>query len=665
MVRINSLTKQYGGRVLFSGLDWQIRPEARVGLVGPNGAGKTTLLRILAGEEHPESGEILRPKAQSIGYLAQEIVASPDGSILAETLEAEHEIRTLEEEIESVESALQKPGDPEASERLLARYGDLRHRYEARGGYELEARARAILSGLGFREAQLHEPVRALSGGFRMRVALARLLLARPGLLLLDEPTNHLDLETLDWLEEFMADYEGAIIVASHDRVFLNRMTDEIGELDAGRFTLYPGNYDAFLEIRELRREQQEAAAAQQARRVAEIERFIERFRAKATKARQAQSRVKLLAKMKRIEAPARRSRTMRLAFPAPPRGGAVPISLRGVVKRYGAKTVYDGLDFTTARGDRIALVGPNGAGKTTLLRLLAGVLPFEGGERLLGHGITLAYYAQHQLENLDPERTILESAAEGAPDEIRPRLRTLLGAFLFHGDDVDKKIAVLSGGERARVALCRMLLRPANLLLLDEPTNHLDLQSREVLEGALAEYAGTLIFISHDRYFINRLATKICAVSAGSLEVHLGDYDDWQEQVSRRASGPAGGGPARPAAGRLRAEPVAPAGAAVAGKEAAREERRRADTERRAQREEAKRREAALRPQRTRLRLLEEEIAAEESRLEEIATSQTDPAVYSDPERARSAAHERRGAEERIATLYDEWQRLADQVDA
>jgi ATP-binding cassette subfamily F protein 3 len=623
MIQLRSVKKQYSGQVLFEKLDWHIPRDGRIGLVGPNGAGKTTLMRILAGEEACDEGGVQHPRAITIGYLPQDVSAPVSGSVLVEVLEANAELRRME--------------------------------------------AKRILGGLGFVEEEFHAPVSSLSGGFRMRVALSRLLLAQPDLLLLDEPTNHLDLESLVWLEEFMTGYPGAVIVASHDRFFLNRMVAQVAEIDRGRFTLYPGNYDDYVQIRHLRREQEEAKARQQARRVEEIERFINRFRAKASKARQVQSRIKMLEKMDSVDLRAESRKKVRLSFPQPPRSGAVVMELRGLVKRYGEKTVYDGVDFSVARADKLALVGPNGAGKTTLLRVLAGVLPFEDGTRREGHNVSLGYYAQHQLESLDPRRTVLEEVLEAAPDPVRPRVRSLLGLFLFSGDDVDKRIAVLSGGEKARVALCKMLLRPVNLLLLDEPTNHLDLHSREVLEEALQQYAGTIVLISHDRYFINRIASKVCEIRDGSLEMYVGDYDDYTRAVQARA-GPAAmtdadGSPQAPGTDAGASVPAtgqdrrAEAGRRKAEAAALRERKR-------AEQEERRRRERAARPIRERLKDVEEQIAGEEKRREEVLALQADPHVYADGSRAREIAHERRGLEERLAYLYDEWAELTGQLE-
>jgi ATP-binding cassette subfamily F protein 3 len=630
VIQLDGIAKAYGGQTIFRDLSWRIAGRARIGLVGPNGAGKTTLCRILAGLEEPDAGQVTRDRATTIGYLAQEVAASHAGSVLGEALAGFTEVWDLEREMETVAAALASQPD----DALTTRYGELQHRFEVAGGYRLETEAKAILGGLGFAAADFTRPIAELSGGWRMRAALARLLLLRPTLLLLDEPTNHLDLESLAWLEGYLADYEGSVVVVSHDRYFLNRMVTSIAELHAGGFAAYPGNYDAFLVEREARRELREAQARNQQKRVAEIERFIERFRYKATKARQVQSRVKMLERMERIEVdPA--AREIRLGFPAPPRTGRRVLGLRGVHKAYGDHVVYAGVDLEVERGDRIALVGVNGAGKSTLLRILAGVLPFERGERAPGAQVTTHYYAQHQLEALDPGRTVLEEMEAAAPEASHTRLRTLLGAFLFSGDAVDKKIAVLSGGEKARVALARMLVRPAPLLCLDEPTNHLDLASRERLETALEAFPGTMVFISHDRYFINRLATRVVEVVDGRLTTYPGNYDDYRAALERGAAPPAPAAAPAPAASVRTPRPRAP------------------------------RVDPAVRALRRRVDEIERQIHALEDRLRELGDALADPALYADGDRVRAIAVERKRAEQQVAWLMHEWEELSTALAA
>ncbi|HET7341007.1 MAG TPA: ABC-F family ATP-binding cassette domain-containing protein, partial [Methylomirabilota bacterium] len=550
MIQLENVSKSFGGQQVFRDVTWRIGERERIGLVGPNGAGKTTLCRILAGLEEPDTGQVSRPRGTTIGYLAQDVAASTAGSVLAEALSGFEQVWALEREMEDVARALETaPG-----EALTERYGDLQHRFEALGGYRLETAARAILSGLGFRPEELSRSLAEFSGGWRMRAALARLLLLAPSVLLLDEPTNHLDLASLAWLEDFLAGYDGTVVVVSHDRYFLNRMVTSIADLTPDGVTVYPGDYDDFLVEREARRELLEARARNQAKRIAEVERFIERFRYQATKARQVQSRIKMLERVERIELPGAR-RQVHFSFPEPPRTGRRVATLAGIHKAYGDNVVYAGVDLAVERGERLALVGDNGAGKSTLLKILAGVLPFEGGERTLGSHVAVHYYAQHQLDALDPARTVLDELEAVAPESTHTRLRTILGAFLFSGDSVDKKVAVLSGGEKARLALARMLVRPAALLCLDEPTNHLDLASREVLEAALAAFPGTIVFISHDRYFINRIATEVTHVDHGRLTRYLGGYDDY---LAALASGGAASWTTAPAT------PMAPAAASL-----------------------------------------------------------------------------------------------------
>jgi ATP-binding cassette subfamily F protein 3 len=537
VIHLDRLQRRFGARVLFDGLSWLIPKEARYGLVGPNGAGKTTLLRLLSGEDAPDAGAIHRAGTVRIGYLPQEVETVGEGTVLSTVLDGFADVRRMEEQLEALERRMADaaPGDPEM-ERYSASYGELRPRFEAIGGDRVESKARAILSGLRVPIARFHEPLARLSGGWRMRVALARLLLSAPDLLLLDEPTNHLDLEAIDWLEKFLEGWEGAFIVVSHDRYFLNRMVREIVELERGRLTEFPGGYDDYLAARAERLLAQEAAAKQQAREIAHVERFIERFRYKSTKAKQVQSRIKSLEKIERIDAPSR-TKKVRFGFPPAPRSGDVVVRAEAVAKAYGDVRVFTSLDLLIRRAERVALVGRNGAGKSTLLKMIAGRVPVDDGRLEIGHNVVAQYYAQHQLEALDPAATLLETLEQVADPGSRQRLRTLLSSFLFSGDDVDKKVGVLSGGEKARLALARLLIRPSNLLLLDEPTNHLDLASREVLEDALDEFEGALIVISHDRYFINRIATTIADVGGGQATLFPGDYDTFLERHAKDAA--------------------------------------------------------------------------------------------------------------------------------
>ena len=654
MIQLEDISKAYGGQQLLTGLSWRIPDGERIGLVGPNGAGKTTLCRLLAGEEEPDAGRISRPREATVGYLPQEVGGSTASSVLAEALTGFEDVWQVEREMEEVAAQLAAAPGAKESEALTARYGDLQHRFEALGGYRLETQAKAILGGLGFRPADFARPLAEFSGGWRMRAALARLLLLRPSLLLLDEPTNHLDIESLEWLEGVLADYDGTVVLVSHDRYFLNRMVTSIAELGPAGVTVYPGDYDDYLVQRAAGRELLLARARNQAKRIAEVERFIERFRYQATKARQVQSRVKMLARMERVEVE-REARGIRFAFPHPPRTGRRVAWLAAARKAYGENVVYAGVDFEVERGERVALVGPNGSGKSTLLRMLAGVLPLDRGARALGAHVVVHYYAQHQLDALTPTLTVLEELERAAPELGQTRLRTILGTFLFSGDAVEKKIAVLSGGEKARVALAKMLVRPAALLCMDEPTNHLDLAAREVLENALAQFQGTIVFISHDRYFINRIATKIVEVGGGLVTPYLGNYDDYLA-AKERATAEVVPGTGEPGAARISerhssGQPPAPPSPArrVQPARASGKESRRSGT---ATKE--------VRELRRRLEEVEKQIHAFEARLAELGEALGDPAFYSDGERVRAVTAERKTAEEQVAWLMRQWEELS-----
>jgi len=640
MIQIEGVAKGYAGQPILRDLSWRIPDRERIGLVGPNGAGKTTLCRLLAGVEEPDEGRIVRPRETTVGYLPQEAAGRPEGSVLAEVLAGFADVWKVEHEMEDVAARLAAAIGAESAA-LTARYGDLQHRFEALGGYRLETAARTILTGLGFRPDDFARPLSEFSGGWRMRAMLARLLLQRPSLLLLDEPTNHLDIESLEWLESFLVDYEGTVVIVSHDRYFLNRMVTSIAELSPSGLTVYTGDYDDYLVQRQARRELLEAQARNQAKRIAEIERFIERFRYQASKARQVQSRVKMLDRIARVVVEDE-GRTIRFSFPQPPRTGRRVAGLKGIHKAYGTNVVYAGIDFEVERGAKVALVGPNGAGKSTLLRILAGALPFDRGERTLGAHVAVHYYAQHQLEALTPTLTILEELERAAPDLGQTRLRTILGTFLFSGDAVEKKISVLSGGEKARVALAKMLVRPAALLCLDEPTNHLDLASREVLEAALASFPGTIVFISHDRYFINRIATQVVEVMRGTLVTYLGTYDDYLDARARAVE--AVTPPPRP-------EPTVPARPPheLAPRSSGPGSSRRTT-----------RVTKDVRELRRRLEDVERQIHELEARLGEIGERLGDPALYADGERVRTVAAERKSAEEQVTWLMREWEQLS-----
>jgi ATP-binding cassette subfamily F protein 3 len=670
MVQLEGVRKSFGGQVVLSDLTWHITRGQRIGLVGPNGAGKTTVCRLLTGEVEPDGGEVRRAKAATIGYLPQEVTTVGEGTVLGHLLAGFGDLRRLEEELELLAAEMAEAEDG-GSEELVYRYGELQHQFELGGGYSLEAKAKAILGGLGFRPDEFHAPLSSLSGGWRMRVALGRLLLVAPDLLLLDEPTNHLDLESLQWLEDFLGGYDGTVVIISHDRYFLNRVVDRIAELELGRFALYTGDYDDYQAQKLARQEQAEAAQRSQAEQIEKMERFIRKFRYKATKARQVQSRIKQLEKMDRVEV-LRVPKRIRFHFPQPGRSGAIVCELRHARKAYGVNVVYPRLDFRLLRGERVALVGLNGAGKSTLLKMAAGVLPPDAGERVVGHNAAVHYYAQHQLDTLNPRHSVLEELAETADLAMQPQLRGILGAFLFSGDDVEKPVAVLSGGEKARLALAKMLLRPANLLCLDEPTNHLDVTAREILEEALDQYEGTMLFISHDRYFINRIATKVVEVRDHRLWEYAGDYDYYLEKRAEEQ----GTATPEPTPLPARGERVKDEGGSQGPGTGSRGPGMHGGTEQpapvKAKSREAKRAEAearqrkgrAMAPLRARLKEIESEIAKAEARVQALTDLMADPGLYKDGERAREAARERKELEEALGALYGKWEDLAVRLE-
>jgi ATP-binding cassette subfamily F protein 3 len=525
MITLNHVQKQFGSKILFKDCSLQIGVRDRVGLIGPNGSGKTTLFKMILGEESIDEGEILIAKEIKTGYLPQEVISFRGNTVLDEVLKSAAGITSLQDKMKILEGELSSIDEPKKQERLAKEYGKLQERYTLLGGYGLEAEAKRILQGLGFKESDFPRATDEMSGGWLMRIALAKILLQSPDLLLLDEPTNHLDLSSLIWLEEFLINYPGAMVIVSHDRVFLNHLIDRIEEIEAQKINLYYGDYDHYLEEKETRRQILEATYKTQQRKIEQTERFIERFRAKNTKSSQVQSRIKMLEKLERIELPIEK-KEVRFQFPAPKRSGHKVIEIKGLHKSYGETVVYQGIDLTLHRGDKVALVGPNGAGKSTLLKILAGVLDFEKGEVILGKDVTRTYFAQHQFDILRPENTVFDEILSIATDESQTELRTLLGTFLFTGDEIEKKVSVLSGGEKSRLILAKMLLKPANFLLLDEPTSHLDIPSRNVLEIALIQFQGTLCLITHDRHLINQIANKVIDIDHGIPQIYPGNYD-------------------------------------------------------------------------------------------------------------------------------------------
>ena len=530
MIRLENLSKSFPDGDLFNNVNISIKHGMRIGLVGPNGSGKTTLLRIMLGKESPDSGNVQVDKSTTIGYLAQDIVAGTGRSILEEVLVAYPEVRELEGQILVLSEAISKD---HGNMNLVNKLGDVQHRFEALGGWNLEDKAKKILSGLGFDDEKFTEPMDVFSGGWRMRVALASILLQEPDVLFLDEPTNHLDLEATIWLESFLSKWKGGMVMISHDRAFLDRSINNILEIDLKKITLYHGNYTKYTEEKSLRMEQHKNAYRNQQKQIKDTERFIERFRSKNTKATQVQSRVKMLDKLEKIEAPTEQNHAMNLRLPQPNRSPLNVASCRNVTKHYENIEVFNNLDMVVERGQKIGLVGHNGAGKSTLLKMLAGVEAVTSGAVRIGSSVDSAYYAQHQLEILNPNETVFESIQKVSQGWSETEMRTYLGSFMFSGDEIEKYVKVLSGGEKARVALARMLVAPSHILLLDEPTNHLDMITRNVVERALIQFSGSIVCISHDRHFLNKVTNLTCEVGGGGIRLFEGNYEyyEWKKK--------------------------------------------------------------------------------------------------------------------------------------
>lgn len=681
MIQLSCLTKSFGDRVLLEEVTWQISTGERVGLCGPNGAGKTTLLKMLAGFDEPDSGCIIKPSNLTVGYLPQDGLLHAGRSILDEASSAFADLLAVKSEMHAIEERL---GDAALSQEehdaVLERYSALQDRFRIAEGYSIDLKVATVLRGLGFSEASFDQPTDALSGGWQMRLAMAKLLLGRPTLLLLDEPTNHLDLDARNWLEEYLAAYPHAVILVSHDRFFLDSVVTRITDLNLRQLTDYPGNYTHYIAERDARMEQLRKAKREQDEEVARVKMFIDRFRYQATKAAQVQSRIKMLEKVVPIEAPPERKR-IHFSFPVCARSGRIVLELHNVRKAYGENVVFRHLNLHIERGDRLALVGPNGAGKSTLMRMLSGVEAHDTGTRREGHQVIMQYFAQDEAVRLDPTLTVYETLESGSPNDMVPAIRNILGGFLFSGDDVYKKVAVLSGGERTRLAVARMLLRPSNTLLLDEPTNHLDLDSKDILLEALEDYGGTLIFVSHDRYFVERLASKIVEVGHGDALVFPGTYSEFLWSKEHGAAGvPADSSAVAASAAKAEARSAkagavglprrsgeaAKAGAKKSGLAApkrsqqapaktgadAHEARRRAQSEQRRRDQEARRLLSQIAD-------LEARIAERERAMKDIETAMSAPGFYDNRDQAQPLIDRHQTLMWEVGDLMHQWEEL------
>jgi ATP-binding cassette, subfamily F, member 3 len=653
MIQLSELTKSFGGRVLLDHVTWQITDRERVGLCGPNGAGKTTLLRMMAGLEEADSGAILKPATLTVGYLPQDGLTHAGRTVFDEASTAFDELLSIKAEMHALEERLGSSGIPdEEHEAMLHRYSDLQDRFRMRDGYSIELRTATVLQGLGFTAADFERRTETFSGGWQMRIALAKLLLGQPNLLLLDEPTNHLDLDARNWLEEYLKAYPHAVILVSHDRFFLDAVITRVADLTLRTLSDYIGNYSHYLVEHGARIDALRKAKREQDEEVARVKMFIDRFRYQATKASQVQSRIKLLEKVVPIEVPPER-KAIHFDFPACAKSGRTVLALKHARQAYGDLQVLADVNLHVERGDRIALVGPNGVGKSTLMRLLSGEEAPRSGERSLGHNVVMQYFAQDEATRLDPALTVYETLSAGSPMHMVPMIRNILGGFLFSGDDVQKRVRVLSGGERTRLAVARMLLRPSNLLLLDEPTNHLDLDSKEVLLDALVDYGGTLVFVSHDRYFVERLATKIIDVGNGQALIYPGTYTEflWHKENPQGQVGQVGqvGGVGK-SVGRQE-------GTTASENTVAREEKKRTDAH-------ARKRQRALQAHRERIDHLETRIAECEAAIRELEQVMAAPGFYDNRAAAQPLVDRHQSLMWQVGELMHQWEALQSSTD-
>ena len=663
----DKISKSFGGRVLYSNATLQLNAGERWALVGPNGAGKTTLLKIIMGLESADEGTVTFAKDATLGYLEQETELMGDRTALNEVIESAHEIKQWERKVNDLSLKIAETPEGATLNKYLEDYAHAMERFERLGGYELESRARQILAGLGFPVEDFDKPAKEFSGGWQMRISLSKLLLRRPDVLLLDEPTNHLDLESVQWLERFLSSYDGTVLLVSHDRSFMDACVTHVAALENRMLVTYTGNYSGYLHQREENLEQLRAKRAAQERDIAHMETFIERFRYKPTKAKQVQERVAKVEKIREeLVVLPEQSHHMHFRFPEPPRTGDTVISLEGVAKSYEDNFVYDNVDLKLYRGDHVALVGPNGAGKSTLMKLIAGKLKPDAGEISLGQNVTEAYYAQYQLEELNPANTVLAELDTVAAGWTTSEERRLLGAFLFHGDDVEKRVNVLSGGERARLALAKMLVSPDPLLLLDEPTNHLDIDSVDVLEKALVDFPGTIILISHDEHLVRAVANKVVDVRDHKVTVYDGDYDYFLFKLAELQAAAQGETSSKTVSsyGTSGARAVKSA-AQEAGQAAGSSRNVKTKEQRRAEAEERNRRSRALRETKKRLDEVEAALTPAHKRYDELMTLMADEALYNDPQKFDECMAEYQALSKKIPALEAEWLELSEKMEA
>jgi ATP-binding cassette, subfamily F, member 3 len=666
MIQLSELSKSFGTRTLLDRVTWQLGVRDRVGLCGPNGAGKTTLLKMLAGLDEPDKGVIVKPAGMTVGYLPQDGLSHTGRTLIDEASTAFQPLLDMKAEMHTLEERLGDASIPEDEHAaMLVRYAELQDRFRSQDGYSIDLRIATVLRGLGFSQEDLQRPTEVFSGGWQMRIALAKLLLGRPGLLLLDEPTNHLDLDARNWLEEYLTEYPHAVILVSHDRYFLDAVVTKITDVNLRTLTDYTGNYSEYLEQRDGMLSRLRQQKKDQDEEVARIKMFIDRFRYQATKAAQVQSRIKLLEKVVPIEVPPERKR-VHFTFPTAPKSGRTVLDMQDVRKAYDGRVIFDRVNLHIERGDRVALIGPNGAGKSTLMRMLSGVEAPDSGTRQEGHQLVTQYFAQDEATVLNPDLTVHDTLAEGSPIHMVPAIRNILGGFLFSGDDVYKKVAVLSGGERTRLAVARMLLRPANTLLLDEPTNHLDMESKDVLLDALEDFGGTLILVSHDRYFIDKLATKIIDVGHGAARVYPGTYEEyrWSRAQAEAAATASQNGtqaavkpaPPKPATPKPAAPKTPQAAQAAKAPEPSRDDKKRLEAEER-------RRKRAADALQSQIDALEARIADREQAIKELEASMAGPGFYEDREASQTVIDKHQALMWEVGDLMHQWETLQEQA--